>query len=108
MANTRKCDRYNACVNRDHYCTECVVCSSAQVPYPFYCKMPEPISQNDKKLVTKVKAFSSDNIVDLESRLNDFIKDKDIVDIKYQSFILDGRLGLASSIVDRALVIYKE
>ena len=42
----------------------------------------------------KIKLFSRTSIEELEQAVNQFIQDKNVVDIKYQS--------------DRVLVIYKE
>ena len=50
--------------------------------------------------VLKAKVISG---LDFEKKLNDFIKDRTIVDIKYSCCI-----GQSSYIFDRALVIYKE
>ena len=52
------------------------------------------------RYVLKSKLISG---FDFEEKLNDFIKDRTIVDIKYSCCI-----GQSSYIFDRALVIYKE
>lgn len=52
----------------------------------------------------KVKIMSSDSTYELEKLINDFIKDKELIDIKYQILKMNGlRLGYYS-----ALIIYDE
>lgn len=52
----------------------------------------------------KVKFMSSDSTYGLEKLINDFIKDKELIDIKYQILKMNGqRLGYYS-----ALIIYDE
>lgn len=52
----------------------------------------------------KVKFMSSDSTYELEKLINDFIKDKELIDIKYQILKMNGlRLGYYS-----ALIIYDE
>lgn len=60
---------------------------------------------------TKVKIFASTNGVDLEKAINEFIKDKILIDIKYQSFGIHTQFNRDNrptkmDIFDRALVIY--
>lgn len=52
----------------------------------------------------KVKFMSSNSTYELEKLINDFIKDKELIDIKYQILKTDGvRVAYYS-----ALIIYKE
>lgn len=52
----------------------------------------------------KVKFMSSDSTYELEKLINDFIKDKELIDIKYQILKTDGvRVAYYS-----ALIIYDE
>ena len=52
----------------------------------------------------KVKIMSSNSTYELEKLINDFIKDKELIDIKYQILKMNGlRLGYYS-----ALIIYDE
>lgn len=50
----------------------------------------------------KIKIFTGTNTEALEKRVNEFLKDKNVIDIKYQSYF-DNRF-----IYDSVLVIYKE
>lgn len=61
----------------------------------------------------KVKIFVGSNIKSLEGEINEFIKDKPVIDIKYQSMGLATRYnatGIPSNVViyDRALVMYAD
>lgn len=67
--------------------------------------------------MTKVKVISVGDLERFESVLNDFIKDKKVVDIKYQpvyiSFAYDvtafvGGTPVKGTIYNRAMVIYEE
>lgn len=52
---------------------------------------------------TYVKVFSSENMVTLESLINDFIKDKEVIDIQFQLQMEQRFVRLIYS----ALIIYK-
>lgn len=52
---------------------------------------------------TYVKVFSSENMVALESLINDFIKDKEVIDIQFQLQMEQRFVRLIYS----ALIIYK-
>lgn len=59
----------------------------------------------------KVKIFVGINIKSMEDEINEFIKDKPVIDIKYQSMGLATRYnatGIPTNVVvyDRALVMY--
>ena len=54
----------------------------------------------------KIKIFADINSITLEELVNEFIKDKNIVDIKYQSLSVVSASGVA--INDRAMIIYRE
>lgn len=61
----------------------------------------------------KVKIFVGINIKSMEDEINEFIKDKPVVDIKYQSMGLATRYnatGIPTNVVvyDRALVMYAD
>lgn len=60
----------------------------------------------------KIKMFSSANYLNLENSVNEFIKDKLVRDIKYQSFPIvteyDNGLPSEANIIDRVLIIYEE
>lgn len=63
--------------------------------------------------MTKVKMFATNNGVKLEQAVNNFIKDKLVIDIKYQSFIAGTKYNsvgvpINQEVYDRALVIYEE
>lgn len=52
----------------------------------------------------KVKIFVGINAKSVEDAVNEFIKDKSIIDIKYQSIGLTTRYNV--TVYDRALVMY--
>ena len=61
----------------------------------------------------KVKVFDSRNVEDFESRVNEFIKGKEVFDIKQSTFVLprsfDNKTG--ATIIDiftRAIVMYED
>lgn len=60
----------------------------------------------------KTKLFSNTDPKCFETTLNEFIKDKEVVDIHYRTFSIqtEWRNGIPTKgeIVDRALVVYKE
>lgn len=61
----------------------------------------------------KIKLFSRTSIEELEQAVNQFIQDKNVVDIKYQSYSIARKCNgngvpIESACVDRVLVIYKE
>lgn len=59
--------------------------------------------------MTKVKIISSDNTNEFQTWVNDFIKDKKVVDIKYQSYLMPLEFRIChNTVLDRALIIYKE
>lgn len=57
--------------------------------------------------VTKVKMFWTIDADGLERSINEFISDKELVDIKYSSVLVNLPNG-GTAISDRAMVIYKE
>lgn len=61
---------------------------------------------------TKVKLLMHSDNAALETIINDFIKDKKVIDIKYQSFYVATQFSngvpRAGTIYDRALIIYEE
>lgn len=61
----------------------------------------------------KIKIFATstaEEIEDLIDTVNDFIKDKEVIDIKYTASIYETKSGLQTEInaTDRILVIYKD
>lgn len=54
----------------------------------------------------KVKIISCDDGNRLMEAVNDFCKDKIVIDIKFQSLLID--YGALSSVNDRMLIIYRE
>lgn len=62
--------------------------------------------------MTKVKVISVGDLERFESVLNDFIKDKKVVDIKYQLVYIStafvGGTPVKGTIYNRAMVIYEE
>lgn len=62
---------------------------------------------------TKVKIFSSNNYVDLENAINEFIKDKTVIDIRYTTEMVPTKVNeygaiKALDVCDHALIIYEE
>ena len=60
----------------------------------------------------KTKLFSGIDLENFETRLNEFIKDKEIVDIHYRTFPVQTEwkygVPVKAEIVDRVLVVYRE
>lgn len=60
----------------------------------------------------KTKLISNSDCVEFEKNLNDFIKDKKVVDIKYKPMwiptSMHGATITSTTIFDRVLVIYEE
>lgn len=84
------CLRAPVCGNYCNKCEACISMSRFDNPYPYY----KDLITNPKP-TTKVKIFSG---YVSEITINDFIKDKDIVDIKFH--VENG--------VIHVLIIYKE
>ena len=62
--------------------------------------------------MTKVKIISADDANKFQTWVNEFIKDKKVIDIKYQSYLmpLEFKNGVPchTTILDRVLIIYEE
>ena len=60
----------------------------------------------------KTMLFSNNDGIRFQCSINDFIKDKKVISIQYQSFIIPKQFtnGIPTTIeiVDRALVLYEE
>lgn len=60
----------------------------------------------------KVKIIGGTNYENLEYEINQFIKDKRVIDIKYQSMYVEtefrGGIPVAGTVFDRALIIYTD
>lgn len=59
----------------------------------------------------KVELISNTNYKDFMSAVNNFIKDKKIIDIKYSAVVItsgNARDGYLQETVDRALILYEE
>lgn len=60
----------------------------------------------------KVKILTSDNYAVLENDVNRFIKDKNVIDIKYQSMYIQtefrGGIPVAGTAIDRVLIMYTD
>ena len=54
----------------------------------------------------KVKIIAINDGNRLMEAVNDFCKDKNVIDIKFQSLLID--YGVTSSVNDRVLIIYSE
>ena len=63
--------------------------------------------------MTKIKIFSSNDIRKLEQYVNEFVSDKKVMDVKYQSILVPTKYSMngftiSATIYDRAMVIYEE
>lgn len=62
--------------------------------------------------MTKVKVITTNNMKRFETILNDFIKDKKVVDIKYQPLFIStafvGGTPIKGTVYNWAMVIYEE
>lgn len=60
----------------------------------------------------KIKIFASLDAMGLERSVNEFIADKKVIDIKYQSFMIPtaytGNVPNNIEIADRVMIIYEE
>ena len=60
---------------------------------------------------TKVQVITTNDPLELQNAINRFIKDKEIIDIKYQPILYhtrDAYMQPCGVIHDRVLIIYKE
>ena len=64
-------------------------------------------SMPEKKPVTKIKMFWTIDGDGLERSINEFISDKEVIDIKYSSLLVNLPDG-HTAVSDRGMVIYKE
>ena len=62
--------------------------------------------------MTKVFMIGNEDPIAFQNSINDFIRNKKIIDIKYQAFLLPkeytGGVMSRSVVVDRALIIYED
>lgn len=61
----------------------------------------------------KIKIFSASNNTIVEESVNEFIKDKEVIDIKYTpSFVVNGYnddgIPVSGAFIDRVMVMYEE
>lgn len=70
---------------------------------PNYRKSTEV--EKPKKMVKKISMFASDDAIALQNIVNAFIKDKNVIDIKFNSFMIND--GSRISVNDRFVVIYE-
>ena len=60
----------------------------------------------------RVEIIGSENALVFQDAMNRFIKDKKVVDIKYQPILLpkvyEGNVPVRSAVLDRALIVYVE
>lgn len=63
-------------------------------------------------MAQKVKIISFDNAMIFEQQVNDFIRDKKVIDIKYQAYVLATQytnyVPSQRVVCDRVLIIYEE
>ena len=98
------CQHKSTCKNYNIRCHQCNAVSDIYNHYPCFEK-----KKDEQPL--KVYIVASDDFDVFQTTINDFIKDKEVIDIKYQSNVApmkkrNGSLTMVHN--DRALIIYKE
>lgn len=61
----------------------------------------------------KIKIFSRYSLSELEQTVNNFIKDKEVIDIEYQSYSVCTKyngngIPIETKCVDRVMIVYRE
>lgn len=61
----------------------------------------------------KIKIFSRYSLSELEQMVNNFIKDKEVIDIRYQSYSVCTKyngngIPIETKCVDRVMIVYRE
>lgn len=60
----------------------------------------------------KVKILGGTNYEDLENDINKFVKDKSVIDIKYQSIYVEtefrGGIPVSGTVIDRVIIMYTD
>ena len=61
----------------------------------------------------KIKIFSRYSLSEVEQVVNDFIKDKEVINIQYQSYSICTKyngngIPMETKCVDRVMIVYKE
>ena len=61
----------------------------------------------------KIKIFSRYSLSELEQMVNNFIKDKEVIDIEYQSYSVCTKyngngIPIETKCVDRVMIVYRE
>ena len=96
-------DCYNSesCVNKEIKCLECRDMADIYGYHPYYS---QGRADNNLRMVKKVKVIEAYDTSLLETDINEFIKDKNIIDIQYRPF------GIACYPYERerAMIIYME
>ena len=98
---TDKCYKHESCAHYPSRCRECVALSDCVNNYPLFAK----------KIGTKVHIIADDDAIKVQDAVNRFIKDKEVIDIKYQAVVYQTRDGYGPTVNhsnDRVLIIYKE
>ena len=91
-----ECLKKDTCANYGAECHSCWSMSDIYNHYPFY---------TEKKTDSiKVKLLVSKDDIGMEIMINEFISDKNIIDIKYQAV----PTANPPYVTNRALIIYKE
>lgn len=96
----KRCDNCKHDKNIDSLNDRCQRCSAMSDIYNHYPMWEAKTAE--KRTVMKTKIIASGNGNAFESCINNFIKDREVVDIKFMS-VVDNHC-----IYDRALIIYEE
>lgn len=80
MTHNIMCTKNPTCANYPRDCVSCTAMSHYMDPYPHYL---ERINKPEKR-TRKVKIFDSIYADNVEIIVNEFITDKNVVDIQYQ------------------------
>lgn len=91
-----ECLKKDTCANYGVECHGCWSMSDIYNHYPFYAEK--------KTGSIKVKLLVSKDDIDMEIMVNEFISDKNVIDIKYQAV----PTANPPYVTNRVLIIYKE
>lgn len=96
-----ECAKKDTCANHDIKCKECWSMGDIYNPHPCYLQKPIRIRLGASQ---KIKLIESTDTKWVEQLVNDFIKNKEVVDIQYQAVTI----ARPPYVSDRVMIIYKE
>lgn len=100
-----KCFNPKLCNLNNIKCAECQIAESIYGYHPYYSQVPfESGEVCAKKMIEKVKIFHGTDPEIVEMAVNNFTRDKNVVDILYQA----AEIAKPPYVSDRVMVIYKE